>query len=326
MTGLSYRAPAGDLAVAKDEFAPDRPLPDEVQRVTVALLDAARRDLRPKDPSKFDAGVHGARKKMKRLRGLLRLVRDEIGYSAYRSENVVLRDTARTIAGMRDARVLQNTLRTVKRTYAGSLAEDAFSTPLGFLEQRYEHAQAVVSRQAITDALVTLGAARSRFATYPIADTVRNDFTSIASGIHRVYRRGFRAHDKALETEDTHDLHDWRKRVKYLRYQMEALRPFQPTLIGAQASLLDDLGEVLGDDHDLAVLSDLLMTEDDACANERERWLLIALIYQQRRELLAQARDLGAAAYAERPADFVDRIGAYWEAGVRWRPLPDSGP
>ncbi|NIS31707.1 MAG: CHAD domain-containing protein, partial [Actinobacteria bacterium] len=76
----------------------------------VGLLAGARADLRPATEQHFDGGIHDARKKLKRLRALLRLVRDDIGDSAYHNENVVLRDTARTLAGMRDAGVLRTTL------------------------------------------------------------------------------------------------------------------------------------------------------------------------------------------------------------------------
>ncbi len=114
-----------------------------------------------------------------------------------------------------------------------------------------------------------------------------------------------------------HDLHEWRKRVKYLRHQMEALQPLQPTLLGAQATLLDELGELLGIDHDHAVLAETVMAHEEACRDERERWLLVALIYHRRHGLIAAAERLGAAAYAERPRVFVERIAAYWEAGRR---------
>ncbi len=114
-----------------------------------------------------------------------------------------------------------------------------------------------------------------------------------------------------------HDLHEWRKRVKYLRHQMEALEALQPVLLGAYAALLDELGELLGVDHDHAVLADTVMAHADACRDERERWLLIALIYRRRGDLIAAAERLGDAAYAERPEAFVDRIAAYWEAGRR---------
>ena len=45
--------------------------------------------------------------------------------------------------------------------------------------------------------------------------------------------------------------------------------------------------------------------------------MLIALIHERRASLQAQAFRSGTALYAESPDSFVDRIGAYWEAGRR---------
>ena len=105
--------------------------------------------------------------------------------------------------------------------------------------------------------------------------------------------------------------------MKYLRYQMETLAPLYPDLIEPLAASLDQLGELLGDDHDLAVLADTIMRHPESCRDERERWMLIALIHEQRTNLQHQALRHGGALYAEQPSAFVDRIGAYWEAGRR---------
>jgi CHAD domain-containing protein len=146
---------------------------------------------------------------------------------------------------------------------------------------------------------------------------VHDDFGAIAPGVHRVYKRGFRGHQRGIETRSVEDLHEWRKRVKYLRFQMESLAPMQPNLIGALAKELDVLGELLGDDHDLAVLAETILEHPESCRDGRELWMLVALIHERRANLQAQAFRTGAAAYAEPPDSFVDRIGAYWESGRR---------
>jgi CHAD domain-containing protein len=288
-----------------------------MQRITVGLLGKAIADLRPKNQDGFDTGVHAARKKMKRLRGILRLVRDDIGYRAYREENVMLRNTARTLSGVRDAWVLVDTLRSLRNQYADLLDEATFATPEAWLMSRHLERHQRVTGQVVTDAIVNLGTARARFAAFPIESLVRNDFSALGAGIKRVYQRGHRGFDKARDTRNVHDLHEWRKRVKYLRYQMEALAPMYPTLIGSTAKSLDDLGELLGDDHDLAVLADTILEHPESCRDDRERWMLIALIHERRSNLQARAMGIGSALYVEAPEAFVDRIGAYWAAGRR---------
>ena len=305
------------LRVPGPSVAPDEPLPLAMQRITVDLLSRAIGDLRREGDRSFDKGIHGARKKMKRLRGLVRLVRDTIGYRSYRDENVVLRNTARSIAGMRDAWVLVETLRDLRRSYGDLLAERTFAAPEAWLLHRHEERRKTVTGAVVTGAVVNLGAAKARYAAFPIEEAIANDFGSIAPGIERVYRRGRRGFERSVETRQVEDLHEWRKRVKYLRYQMEALAPVQPALIGSLAGELDRLGEQLGADHDLAVLADTIMSHPQSCADARERWLLIALIHERRADLQAVALRGGTALYAETPGAFVERIDAYWQAGRR---------
>lgn len=296
---------------------PDEPLPLAIHRISVDLLSRAIDDLRPQESKSFDDSVHSARKTMKRLRGKLRLIRDQTGYRAYREENVVLRDTARTLSGIRDAWVLVKTLTELRAQYADLLDDKTFATAEAWLRLQHERRRRTVTSDAVNRAIVNLGAARSRFSRYPLDTVVDDDFSAVAPGVHRVYKRGLRGYKRSLETRDVHDLHEWRKRVKYLRYQMESFKLMQPTLLGALAKELDTLGELLGDDHDLAILAETILENPQSCSDERERWMLIALIHERRANLQVQAFRSGAALYSEAPDSFVDRIGAYWESGRR---------
>ena len=56
-------------------LSPGRPLPDEVRRVARGRIDHALDELRGKSDSTREEAVHEARKDMKKLRALLRLVR-----------------------------------------------------------------------------------------------------------------------------------------------------------------------------------------------------------------------------------------------------------
>jgi CHAD domain-containing protein len=316
-TSIAHHEAASTMALPTRSIVPDEPLPLAMRRITVGLLGKAIADLRPTDQESFDPGVHSARKGIKRLRGILRLVRDGIGYRAYREENVMLRNTARTLSAVRDAWVLVDTLRSLRKRYGDLLDDATFATPEAWLLSRHMERHELVTGQVVTNAIVSLGTARSRFGRFPIEGIIRNDFSAIAEGIERVYRRGHRGLKHASATRDVHDLHEWRKRVKYLRYQMEALTPMYPTLIGSTAQSLDELGELLGDDHDLAVLAETILEHPESCRDERERWMLIALIHERRTNLQAQALSIGTALYVEKPGAFVNRIGAYWEAGRR---------
>ena len=88
MTGMPDRS--FDPRQRRSESAD--PLPLAIQRTLIGFVDIVIADLRPDEPMPIDSGVHDARKRLKRLRAILRLIRDAIGEDDYGRENAVLRE------------------------------------------------------------------------------------------------------------------------------------------------------------------------------------------------------------------------------------------
>ena len=57
-----------------------------------------------------DSSIHSSRKKIKKARAILRLIRDELPVRTFRSENLLLRDAARPLNTVRDAKILMDAL------------------------------------------------------------------------------------------------------------------------------------------------------------------------------------------------------------------------
>jgi CHAD domain-containing protein len=301
------------------ELGLDEPLPHGLRRITGGQFDRAISGLTDPDAD-FDTVVHASRKSLKRIRGLLRLVRDEIGYANYRNENVVLRDVGRRLAPVRDAAVMVNTLDLVGERFAEQMAPGTFAQTRAWLVDRHLEIRSAVrsDRDVLANTIFTLKAARARFGSTTVmrkadgSPYIRDSFSSVAPGITRVYRRGRRGYRRTLEGGTVEDLHEWRKRVKYLRYQLETLRPISPELLGSLARLLDDLGELLGHDHDLALLGELISDDPLACVDSRERRLLLLVIDDMRTETARRAIGIGSLLYNDSPAAFVDRLRSQW--------------
>ncbi len=290
-----------------------------IRRVCVQRLDRAIAGLTQSDDR--DVGVHTARKSMKRIRAMIRFVRDRVGYEVYRNENVVLRDTARRIAPVRDSAVLVETLDEISERNRTGLKDDAFVD----VRERLSDRHWAISRrilddpQLVAEVVTNLRVARRRFLAWP-ADVpgasleVPDRYDAVADGIHRVYRRGRTRMADAYRDRTTFAFHQWRKRVKYLRYQMEALESLWPEVIGAYARSVDELGESLGFEHDLAMLEHTLVHDPSLCPDPEERRLLGALVLHERAVLRHAAAKLGKLVYAEDPEVFVGRVGSYWGA------------
>lgn len=124
----------------------------------------------------------------------------------------------------------------------------------------------------------------------------------------------------AASVQSAHNFHWWRKRVKYLRHQMELLRPMFPEVLEGYIAALDHLGELLGEEHDLAELVALLAEHPELCSDDAELTLMVALAEHRRTELQIKALAIGRKVYAESPKAFGDRMAAYWATSFALAP------
>ena len=258
-------------------------------------LAAARRALVADGPA--EARIHRARQRLKRVRSVLRVLRPKIGTRATRSIGR-LRDAARLLAGARDADAAAASARSIKAAQAGDNA--GFDRVVAYLdyEARETHARAVS-----TDEAIRLLAAAERDLQRMPADI---DGTALLErAIDKTFRRGRTARRRAEFSLATPDLHRWRKLVKELWHLVRLARKRLPTRAGRLAVRLERLAELLGLDHDHAVLAERLALSpggDPALLQQ------LALIAKERRALEAEAFALGARIYRDKPKKFRRRM------------------
>jgi hypothetical protein len=252
------------------------------------------------------------------------MVRPVIGDKVYRAENGALARASRLVAPVRDGKVLLDAVTRLRGRYSHLLASGVF----GGVEDRLRSRQDRMMNRILDDpevlAEVTaiIYRARSRYAAWPTdpsdprygARIIPNSFRSIGGGVGRTYAQGRKAMEGAYRTRDPGQFHAWRKQVKYLRHQMEILAPLWPEVIGGLAASLEQLGDVLGDDHDQTELIALVAALPELAPDPDERNLLMALSHQRRRELEGAARVMGGRIYAEAAEQFSGRLKAYWSA------------
>jgi hypothetical protein len=135
-----------------------------------------------------------------------------------------------------------------------------------------------------------------------------------APGLQRTYRRGRLGMERASADHSTDRLHEWRKRVKYLRHQMEVLGAVLPESMQMMAGCLRELGECLGLDHDLADLESVVVRSPDVFSSPTAQSEMLDAIACRCRELQASLLPLGKRLYAQTPVDFVRVMTSYWEA------------
>ena len=289
-------------------------LPDGIKRIVKEQIDQALEQLR-ESPEGRNEAVHDARKRFKKIRAVLRLVRDEIGEKVYKSENVCFRDASRRLSAVRDSYVMVETVDDLRERFSDQLASNVFDDARQSLMARHQESieQLLDEEGRMEEVAATIETARRRVEDWPVE---WEEFVAIYGGLRRVYKRGRNRLAKAYAEPSPEKFHEWRKRVKYLWYHARILQPLWPDLLDELADQLHDLSDFLGDDHDLAELRQTVIVQPEMFEDERDLQALIALIDRRRAELEAAARPLGERIYVEKPAEFVDRMAAYW---LIWR-------
>jgi len=250
--------------------------------------------------------IHSARKDLKKLRAVLRLVRGELGKGRFRAENRRYREAARRLSASRDAEIKLETLTALEQRFDGELPAASLGEWKGALSRERAGSTAVGQLAGrIECALGEVEAGREEIGRWRLSI---KSWDPLAPGIERAYGRGRRAMKQAGARRETEDVHEWRKRVKDLWYQLRIVREAWPPVTGALADQAHGLAELLGEHHDLAVLrADL-----EGRRQLPDAKALAAAIDGRQGELLDEALGLGARIYAEKPAVFRRRLCAYW--------------
>lgn len=252
-----------------------------------------------------DRAIHAVRKELKRTRALLRMMRDALSESAYRESNAALRDIAHQLGALRDSKVLVETLEGLPRR--GQSAATVRSVADLRTRLKLEHARARdllrSDRSATKHACTSLRNVRRRLGQ---GRADRYDWSVLESGVQRIYGRARVTLGRAQARCRAQDLHELRKQTKYLWHQLEALKSWRPRSIGSVAEQTHRLSDLLGDDHNLAVLRDVVR---HASLDRPVREALLRLIDAKRESLTGRALTLGRRIYCDSPAAFTARIG-----------------
>lgn len=263
--------------------------------------------------------VHGARKDMKKLRTVLRLLRDELGRKTYRRENARFRDAARALSQTRDAEVKLGTLDALAEHEEGLPAEAVESWRRILARDREAATNAARDEPAVEGAVALIEAGLGGIEGWELKG---DSWATIDAAVTRTYRRGRRALRAAQKGGGEAEFHQWRKRAKDLWYELRLLSASWSGPLEATAEEAHRLSDLLGDHHDLAVLREDLHERN---LGEEETATLEAAIDRRQEELAAAAVPLGRRLYAERPRDFSRRLRRYWEAWRLSEPMVRKG-
>jgi len=275
------------------------PVGEGVRRIATEQLDRALRALDEEDD--VHDTVHDVRKRVKKLRGLLRLVRPVC--DAYDTENERLRDAARTLSRVRDATARIETVDALQERFAAPLDADAFAELRSRLVRRRDEIDVDEVRDTLRDVRDVLAGVRSRVSGWTVDE---RGFDAVEGGLRKTYGRALEAMERAYLTDTSEAFHEWRKRVKYHWYHLRLLEEAWPAVVQPWADEAHRLADELGSAHDLVVLAASL--DDPGPTTEAA----LAVARRWRKGLEQDARPLGERLLAESPKVLAGRLRTWW--------------
>jgi CHAD domain-containing protein len=307
-----------------------------LRRIALGQLDLALGQLEGQmDHRDAAKAVHETRKALKRLRALVRLLREELPDGAFEHENAVLRNAGRLLAGARDGEVMVSTLEGLLERHPGRLGRRrslaALRERLTAERDRAAASTLVGDSSARAEVIRELRAMRARVLQWTLRE--RRGMDLAAGGLRRIYEQGRKRYLRAAsgKGDRTRAMHEWRKRVKDLRHAAEILdrtdpggrphggrhhgrpgrrrkRTREAARIHRLASRADSLGEALGEDHDLAVFSERVRGDPALRLGRGARRALLKAAARRRQRLRRSALRDGDRIFRRPPKAFLARM------------------
>jgi len=290
----------------------NEPVPSAITRIVREQLDSAVDELRGKAGGTKDKAIHEARKCVKKIRGVLRLVRAEMGDS-YRLENGELRKASGQLSELRNATAILEVFDHLElKGQKGSRIRQ------GLVRRKHR-----ADRQAHIDDMLTrvadsLQAVEKRVKEWPLKT---DGFEAIRPGLKKTFRQAKQGLAYARKHQAPEDFHDWRKRLKNHWYHVRLLESLWTDVMVGYEKSLKDVETWLGDDHNLVVLREALLSDDEFRDMSKDVESCLDLIEKYQKQLRDSALSEGERIYDEKPGQYTARMKHLWSA---WQAEPKS--
>lgn len=293
---------------------PGAPLGREIVRVIrEQLADAMALAVDRQEPP--GERIRCGRAACKKARAALKLLRHD-DREAYRRENRWLAGAARKLGRLRDADATAAALAVL-------LAQPAPAARRRLLAAAARFVGAALPQSRPRDAIgrklarfaARLGQADVRLARWMPAD----DLDGAIADHRRTYRKARAGFHGAQELGTAKAFHEWRKALKAYAHQCRLFRAAWPRGLKAERNALKQLGAVLGEEHDLAVLRKhlrRLRRADRRGDGDEALSALLDTLDRRRDALQLEALQLGERLLVERPRLMADRMSGWWRAAT----------
>ena len=227
------------------------------------------------------------------------------------------------LAAARDAQALLDAVNKLEHNSEPGLGDGPMQSMRGWLLKRRHAAARNLEQTTASEALRLLLELRPAFAgltVYP------DEFSALSKGLEDCYRASRKHFKAAFVSDDAEELHEWRKDVQRHWRHMQLLTPCWPSELSARADAARSLSQILGDDHDIAMLIHLTSAPTMTFGSPEDTAAFIKRCRLRHKALRKEAKIKGKRLFVEKPRPFADRIHAYWTTAAVGADKPVTPP
>ncbi len=296
---------------------PAKPFPAEFRSVARSQLEKAIQLLEEQPDGPHEA-VHDARKKFKRVRALYRLVQPEA--KAFRKrENARIRDMAQALSAVRDATALVETVDYLSQGAGSPEEKAALSFARTILSDRRDR---IAAEEHDLPAKMQSAAAACRAAIAAL------DQLDLAHGprrtgamLARVWKtQGTKARAALREChENAHAeaFHELRKSGQTYWMHLALLGGIWPSAMRAKQAEAKQLVDLLGHEHDLSVLTQLVDESPELFGDSETLARILGAIIARQQSLRQEALPVAALVFGDEAAIEADIVARLWKDAAR---------
>ena len=254
----------------------------EATRIADHQLTRAMVDLHRAGAARGHA-VHDARRRIRRVRALLRVLRPRLSADAYVEANRRLRALNRRLASIASGPTVLGTLTRLAARPDARQARPAIDAIKAALVKRAERTgRTAAVAHMLQRAETTLAVERARIGTWDI----EQQRLPIAAGLEHSRRQAAKAMTRAIDSPTAARERAWRRSTAQLWSHVQLLEPSNRALRLVR-DRLEALDVCLDESHNVRILERILMTE--ALASRQDTATALRLLRHYQTELRARA-------------------------------------
>ena len=261
--------------------------------------------------SRAHLSVHEARKNIKKLRAILRLIRHEIDIETYQELNAFYREIAQQIGPVRDVTSQIELFEKFETNIKSPALRRAIEKAIRLTKNRRKKEFDIYYKNKVREKVAKELLLKTE--TFKQLNIHGESDIFIEKSVRDIFKKTIQRMKIAEKDGGNEAYHNWRKTVKYFMFQMMILKNAWASYFEAYIGEMNEMQKLLGDLHDLNIVNNFVVEGELFQLDKKQKDALLNYIYPRRAALKKQIHQIGNRLFIEDSLTFASRLNAIWK-------------